>query len=112
MATRAKIEKEKQRTKLVAQYKARRTALYKERAECYAMLENPKADHNAAYDRIAEIQDTLDKMPRNSSPARQRRRCQITGRPRGVYRKFKLCRNKIRELAMMGMFPGVEKSSW
>ena len=54
----------------------------------------------------------LQKLPRNASPVRQRRRCQVTGRPHGVYRKFGLCRNKLREAAMRGDVPGLVKSSW
>jgi small subunit ribosomal protein S14 len=51
-------------------------------------------------------------LPRNSSPSRLRNRCQLTGRPRGVFRKFGLCRHKIRELAFNGEVPGVVKASW
>jgi small subunit ribosomal protein S14 len=54
----------------------------------------------------------LQQLPRNSNPTRQRNRCAITGRPRGVFRKFGLGRNKIRELAMRGEIPGVVKASW
>lgn len=54
----------------------------------------------------------LESLPRDSSSARLRNRCQITGRPRGVFRKFGLCRNKIREYAMKGEIPGVVKASW
>ena len=59
-----------------------------------------------------ESQIALQKLPRNSSPSRVRSRCTLTGRPRGVYRKFGLGRNKLRELAMEGQIPGVTKSSW
>uniref|UniRef100_A0A4W5KU47 Mitochondrial ribosomal protein S14 n=1 Tax=Hucho hucho TaxID=62062 RepID=A0A4W5KU47_9TELE len=54
----------------------------------------------------------LQTLPRNASPVRQRRRCALTGRPRGVFRKFGLARNKLRELAMKGEIPGVTKASW
>lgn len=54
----------------------------------------------------------LQKLPRNSSLVRRRNRCILTGRPRGVYRKFGLCRNKLREIFMNGEAPGVKKSSW
>jgi small subunit ribosomal protein S14 len=54
----------------------------------------------------------LAQLPRNSAKDRQHNRCELTGRPRGVYRKFKLCRIKIRELASSGQIPGVVKSSW
>lgn len=54
----------------------------------------------------------LAELPRNSSRVRQRNRCELTGRPRGYYRKFKMCRNKLRELGSFGMLPGVIKASW
>ena len=54
----------------------------------------------------------LQKMPRDASPARQMRRCQLTGRPHAVYRKFGICRNKLREAAMRGDVPGLKKASW
>ncbi len=54
----------------------------------------------------------LARMPRNSAKVRVRNRCELTGRPRGVYRKFKLCRIKLRDLASAGQIPGVVKSSW
>ena len=54
----------------------------------------------------------LQSLPRNANPTRLRNRCQLTGRPRGVFRKFGLCRNKIRELAFEGQIPGVIKASW
>jgi len=55
---------------------------------------------------------SLQKLPRDSSPVRQRNRCQITGRPRGFYRKFGLSRNKLREATMRGDVPGLRKASW
>ena len=54
----------------------------------------------------------LSRLPRNSSPVRQRNRCKLTGRPRGYIRQFGICRNQFRELALMGKIPGVTKSSW
>jgi small subunit ribosomal protein S14 len=54
----------------------------------------------------------LQKIPRNGNPNRVRNRCELTGRPRAVYRDFKLCRNKFRELANNGLIPGVTKASW
>lgn len=56
--------------------------------------------------------DALHTLPRNSSPVRQRLRCAVTGRPRGNYRKFGLCRNMFRLMALEGKIPGVRKSSW
>jgi small subunit ribosomal protein S14 len=61
---------------------------------------------------VWEAQISLQKLPRDSSPSRQRRRCVLTGRPHGVYRKFGLCRNKLREAAMRGDVPGLVKASW
>lgn len=54
----------------------------------------------------------LAELPRNSSRVRQRNRCELTGRPRGYYRKFKMCRNQLRELGSFGMIPGLIKASW
>lgn len=56
--------------------------------------------------------DALQKLPRNSSPTRVRNRCNMTGRGRGVYRKFGLCRNVFRQLALQGKIPGIRKASW
>ena len=54
----------------------------------------------------------LSRLPRNSSPVRQRNRCKLTGRPRGYMRQFGICRNQFREMALMGKIPGVTKASW
>ena len=67
--------------------------------------ELPIEERFAATQKLAEL-------PRNSSRVRQRNRCELTGRPRGYYRKFKMCRNKLRELGSFGMLPGVIKASW
>lgn len=56
--------------------------------------------------------EALQKLPRNSSPSRVRNRCNVTGRGRGVYRKFGLCRNVFRQLALQGKIPGIRKASW
>ncbi len=56
--------------------------------------------------------EALQKLPRNSSPTRVRNRCNLTGRGRGVYRKFGLCRNVFRQLALQGKIPGIRKASW
>jgi small subunit ribosomal protein S14 len=58
------------------------------------------------------VMEKMAKLPRNSSAVRQHNRCELTGRPRAVYRKFKLCRIKLRELASAGQIPGMVKSSW
>ncbi|CAA0122384.1 30S ribosomal protein S14 [Halioglobus japonicus] len=101
MAKKSMIARETKRTKIVARYSAKRAALK-------AIL----VDVNASDDDKWEAQIKLQKLPRDASPVRQRRRCQITGRPHGVYRKFGLCRNKLREAAMRGDVPGLVKSSW
>jgi small subunit ribosomal protein S14 len=69
---------------------------------------NPKS----SYEDKMEAQTKLQKLPRDASPVRQRNRCELTGRPRGVYRKFGLGRNKLREATMRGDVPGLRKASW
>jgi small subunit ribosomal protein S14 len=69
-------------------------------------------DQNAGFDEKMEAQRQLQTLPRDSSRSRQRNRCRITGRPHGVFRKFGLCRNKLREAAMRGDIPGLVKASW
>ena len=101
MAKKSMIAREKKRTQAVAKYSVKRAALK-------AIL----IDIEASDDEKWEAQVKLQKLPRDASPVRQRRRCQITGRPHGVYRKFGLCRNKLREAAMRGDVPGLVKSSW
>jgi small subunit ribosomal protein S14 len=101
MAKKSMIAREKKRTKLVAKYAAKRAALK-------AVI----SDVNASDDEKWDAQVSLQKLPRDASPVRQRRRCQITGRPHGVYRKFGLGRNKLREAAMRGDVPGLVKASW
>jgi small subunit ribosomal protein S14 len=61
---------------------------------------------------LVEIQNKYQKLPRNRSPVRSHNRCQISGRPRGYYRKFGLSRHFVRELAYIGTLPGIQKSSW
>lgn len=101
MAKKSMIARELKRTKTVARFAAKR-------AELKAIIVDPKASDEQKWD----AQVALQKLPRDASPVRQRRRCQITGRPHGVYRKFGLCRNKLREAAMRGDVPGLVKSSW
>ena len=101
MAKKSMIARENKRAKTVARYAAKRAALK-------AILK----DENASDDEKWEAQVKLQKLPRNASPVRQQRRCQLTGRPHAVYRKFGLCRNKLREAAMRGDVPGLVKSSW
>ena len=78
------------------------------RAELNRIVTDPES---SADDQFKAMMD-LQKLPRDSSRSRGRNRCAITGRPRGVYRKFGLCRNKLREIIMRGEAPGVVKSSW
>lgn len=101
MAKTSMIARENKRAKMVEKYAAKRT-------ELKAIL----SDVNASDDEKWAAQVKWQKLPRDSSPVRQRNRCQITGRPHGVYRKFGLCRNKLREAAMRGDVPGLTKASW
>ena len=101
MAKKSMIAREKKRARLVAKYAQKRAALK-------AILN----DANASDDEKWDAQIALQKLPRDASPVRQQRRCQVTGRPHAVYRKFGLCRNKLREAAMRGDVPGLVKSSW
>ncbi|MEQ5836413.1 30S ribosomal protein S14 [Marinobacter sp. R17] len=78
------------------------------RAELKAIIKNPNTSDEERWD--AQIK--LQKLPRNASPARLRNRCQVTGRPHGVLRKFQLSRIKLREAGMRGDVPGLTKSSW
>lgn len=101
MAKTSMIEREKKRAKTVAKYAAKR-------AELKALIANPATADEERW----EAQVKLQKLPRNASPCRQQSRCRVTGRPHAVYRKFGLCRNKLREAAMRGDVPGLVKSSW
>ena len=101
MAKKSMIAREDKRARTVAKYSAKR-------AELKAILK----DVNASDDEKWDAQIALQKLPRDASPVRQQRRCQITGRPHAVYRKFGLCRNKLREAAMRGDVPGLVKASW
>lgn len=101
MAKTSMIMREKKRARMVAKYAGKRAALK-------AILR----DTNATDEEKWEAQIALQKLPRDASPVRRQRRCQITGRPHGVYRKFGLSRNKLREAAMRGDVPGLVKASW
>ena len=76
--------------------------------ELKAIIANPSSSDEEVWD----AQVKLQKLPRDSSPARRQRRCRLTGRPHAVYRKFGLCRNQLREAAMRGDVPGLVKASW
>jgi small subunit ribosomal protein S14 len=93
--------REQKRRKTVEKFKAKRAALFE-------VLHNAKASDEEKDAARARLQ----KLPRDASPIRLRNRCALTGRPRGVYRKFGLGRNKLRELAMRGEVPGIIKASW
>jgi small subunit ribosomal protein S14 len=96
---------------LVNREKKRRAAVAKfatKRAELNGVLQSAKSTDDARDAARAKLQS----LPRNSSPVRLRNRCALTGRPRGVYRKFGLGRNKLRDIAMRGEIPGVVKASW
>ena len=101
MAKVSMINREKKRTKLVGKY-------VKKRAELKVIV----ADPEVGFEEKQQAMFALQKLPRDSSPVRQRNRCQITGRPRGFYRKFGLSRNKLREATMRGDVPGLRKASW
>lgn len=101
MAKTSMVEREKKRAQLVARFAKKRAA-----------LKDIINDRNASDEERWEAQIKLQKMPRDASATRQRRRCGLTGRPHGVYRKFGLGRNKLRESAMRGDVPGLVMSSW
>lgn len=101
MAKLALINREDKRRKLVAKYAAKR-------AELIARIN----DSSLSEDERMAARLKLQQIPRNASPVRTRNRCALTGRPRGVFRKFGLCRNKLRDLAFRGEVPGVTKASW
>ena len=101
MAKTSMIMRELKREKLVAKYA-------KKRAGLKAIIRNI----NSSDEERSAAQLKLNSLPRDSSPSRQRTRCAITGRPRGVYRKFGLGRNKLREAAMKGEIPGLTQASW
>jgi small subunit ribosomal protein S14 len=101
MAKKSAVEKNKRRERLVRRFAAKRARLL-------AVADDkslPQEERFAARLKLAE-------MPRNASPVRLRNRCLLSGRPRGVYRKFKMSRIALRDLASTGMIPGMVKSSW
>ena len=101
MAKTSSIEKNKRRRRMTAQYADKR-------ADLKAITKSKKV----AMDERFAAQIKLAELPRNSSKVRVRNRCELTGRPRAFYRKLKLCRNQLRELASQGLIPGMTKSSW
>ena len=101
MAKTSMINREAKRAKLAARYAVKR-----------AELKKIIASETASYDEKIDASTKLQKLPRDSSPSRQQTRCVLTGRPRGVYNKFGLGRNKLREHTMKGDVPGLRKASW
>lgn len=101
MAKKSMLERNKRREENVAKYRTRR-------ADLRAKVRDLKASDEERMAAMLELQ----KLPRDSSYIRVRNRCGLTGRPRGYYRKFGLARNKLRELMMKGVVPGVVKASW
>ena len=101
MAKKSMIARENKRAKTVAKFAAKR-------AELKAII----ADESIEFAERMEAVDKLNNLPRNASPVRQQNRCRLTGRPHGVYRKFGLSRNMLRQLAMQGDVPGLRKASW
>ena len=101
MAKNSMIQREIKRAKLVARYAEKRQALK-------AII---KSTTTSFEEKMAAV-DQLQRLPRDSSASRMHNRCRVTGRPHGVYRKFGLCRNKVREAAMRGDIPGLVLASW
>ena len=101
MAKTSMVNRDIKRKKLVKKHAAKR-----------ATLKATIASTTASYEEKMDAVTKLQKLPRDSSPVRLRNRCALTGRPRGVYRKFGLGRNKLRDLALKGEVPGVIKASW
>lgn len=101
MAKTSSIERNKKRETLAKRYQNRRDALKK-------IIKDPKSSTEQIFEAVIK----LAKLPRNSAAVRIHNRCELTGRPRGNYRKFKLSRIKLRELANEGELPGMVKSSW
>ena len=95
------MAREAKRTRTVAKHAAKRME-----------LKRIIKDVSSTPEQVDEAVLKLQKLPRNASPSRQQRRCRVTGRPHAVYRKFGLCRNKLREAAMRGEVPGLRKASW
>ncbi len=100
MAKLALINKQKKREKMVAQYAKKREAI------------KAKMSVNASPEERMEAMKKLAKLPRNANPTRLHNRCSVTGRARGYFRLFGLCRQQVRTMASEGKLPGVRKSSW
>ncbi|MCB1764007.1 MAG: 30S ribosomal protein S14 [Gammaproteobacteria bacterium] len=101
MAKKSMIAREVKREKIVKRFAAKRAALK-------ATIGDPQSTPEQIDDAVIKLQQ----QPRNASTTRLQRRCRVSGRPHGVYRKFGLCRNKLRDAAMRGDVPGLVKASW
>ena len=101
MAKLALINREEKRRKMVEKYAAKRV-------ELVAIIDDVSRSEEERF----EARQKLQALPRNASPVRLRNRCQLTGRPRGVFRKFGLGRSKLRDFVMRGEIPGITKASW
>ncbi|AXK72531.1 30S ribosomal protein S14 [Lysobacter sp. TY2-98] len=101
MAKTSMVNREIKRAKLAKRYGAKRIELKK-------IIASTTASYDDKMDAVVKLQ----KLPRDSSPSRQRNRCELSGRPRGVYRKFGLGRNMLRKATMNGDVPGLRKASW
>jgi len=101
MAKTSQVLRDRRRKQLIAKHAAKRAALRKR-------LKDP----NASMEEKLQVQEAFAKLPRNSCLTRLKRRCELTGRPRGYYRKFGVSRIALRDLALKGQLPGVRKASW
>jgi len=101
MAKVCMVQRERKREKTAAKYAAKR-------AQLKGIIKDPNASYEERMDAVARLQ----KLPRDASPVRKHNRCRRTGRARGVYRKFGLGRNELREATMRGDVPGLHKASW
>ncbi len=101
MAKKSSVEKNNRRIRRSKQY-----------AKRWERLREVARDKSVPAEERFDAQLRMAELPRNSNPTRIRNRCELTGRPRAVYRRFKLCRVALRDLASVGLVPGVTKSSW
>ncbi len=101
MAKTSQVLRDRRRKQLIQKHAAKREALRKR-----------LKDRNVSMEEKLQVQEEFAKLPRNSCPTRLKRRCEVTGRPRGHYRKFGISRIALRDLALRGQLPGVRKASW
>ena len=101
MAKKSQVLRDRRRKQLIQKHAVKRAALRKK-----------LKDQNASMEEKLEVQEAFAKLPRNSCPTRLKRRCDVTGRARGNYRKFGISRIALRDLALRGQLPGVRKASW